>query len=187
MEGAHELPLTARTVHRDHAGSNDRWPLPRNLSITREKGEKTMINLYEQRRLSRCGAAGMIGRKWFVAALVLVGLGVPPMLHAQQAVPTSASAVSVDPKVRNLAMAQMEIDATRNEYFAKLSAIHEGPPKDLAREEFTKAIEVVCEKYGMTTEQFEQAIFLVSSDDSALAAFNEALEVIANEMGTVIR
>jgi hypothetical protein len=39
----------------------------------------------------------------------------------------------------------------------------------------------------MTTEQFEQAIFLVSSDDPALAAFNEALEVIANEMGLVTR
>jgi hypothetical protein len=129
----------------------------------------------------------MIGRRWFVAALVLVGLGVPPMLHAQQAAPTSASAVSVDPKMRSLAMVQLEVDATRDEYFAKLSAIHEGLPKDLVREEFTRAIEVVCEKHGMTTEQFEQAIFLVSSDDPALAAFNEALEVIANEMGLVTR
>ena len=127
----------------------------------------------------------MVGRRWLVTALVavLAGLGAPRMLQAQQAAPTSAlaSASPVDPKMRELATLQLEVDATRDEYFARLSVIHEDVPKHALRKEFSKAIETVCQKYGMTTEQFEREIFLVSSDDAALAAFDNALRVLTAE------
>ena len=105
------------------------------------------------------------------------------MLQAQQAAPTSAlaSAAPVDPKMRELATLQMEVDATRDEYFARLAAVHEDVPKHALREEFSKTIEAVCQKHGMTTEQFEREVFLVSSDDAALAAFDNALKMLTDE------
>lgn len=121
----------------------------------------------------------MVGRWWFVTVLALVGLGVPPMLHAQQPAPTSGA--PVDPEMRELATIQLELDATRDEYFAMLAAVHEEAPKDALREDFSKAVEAVCQKHGITIEQFEQEIFLVSSDDAALEAFDEALKVLTDD------
>jgi hypothetical protein len=119
-------------------------------------------------------------RGWILMALVLLALGLPEVVEAQQSLPPAPPPkpppTVIDPKIAEFAKLYAQVLALKEEYVVKFGRIHDGPGRQAWREEYDAKLTELMATYGMTRAQYEEMIFKVSSDPVMIPQFEVALK-----------
>ena len=109
----------------------------------------------------------MVGRGWLLTAFVLFNLAAPATLQAQ-AVESAPS----EQAIAVLARLQVELRAVGDEFGTAVAAIHESQAKQVAREDFQSKKAEIFAKHGLTEQEYQQMLFLISTDGDQRAVFD---------------
>ncbi len=123
----------------------------------------------------------MVGRGLFLTALALLSLSAPRVVQAQATTPPATPAAAapmapLDPKIVSFAKLHAQLNATRDEFFAKLGRTHDDQAKAALREELNKRITEMLTQHSMTQQEYQRQIFVISSDAAQRGVFERALK-----------
>lgn len=112
----------------------------------------------------------MSERGWLMAALAVLSLSVPVTLQAQQ-----PAAALTEEALAAMVEVHLEISAASEEMSAAIAAIHEAQAKEQAKDEYEQKTAEIFERSGMTAEEYQRWLYVVSTDGEKRALFDRLL------------
>jgi len=112
----------------------------------------------------------MSERGWLMAALAVLSLSAPVTLQAQQ-----LAAALTEEAMAALVEVHIEISAASEEMSAAIAAIHEAQAKEEAKDEYEQKTAEIFGRSGMTAEEYQRWLYVVSTDGEKRALFDRLL------------
>lgn len=120
--------------------------------------------------------------KWLMTTLAFLSLGSPCSLAAQapdSGTSDTAVAEMALEELQEFAQLQAELDLLQAEYREKLGTTHEDGAKHELQLEMRRSVAELLERYGMTREEHQRTLFIISSDVERLELFKRLLDEAA--------
>lgn len=120
--------------------------------------------------------------KWMMTTLAFLSLGSPGSLVAQvmdSATSENAVAEMTVEELRAFARLQAELEPLQAEYRERLGTTHEDGAKRELQLEMRRSVAELLERHGMTEEEHQSTLFIISSDVERLELFKRLLDEAA--------